>query len=180
MAINKKRKDELVNQYVELINNSRAVVLTEYTGLDVNQLQQLRAEVRKADGAYHVTKNTLLRLALEQTGKPVPEELLHGQLGAGFALNEVPSLAKALTDFAKDKEQLVIRGGILGDHVVTAEQINDIANLPSLDVLRAQLIGLIQTPARNIAGTVASGVRQLVNVLDAYAKKDDQAEAEAA
>ena len=180
MAINKERKQELVDQYRELLNQSEAIFLTEYTGLDVKQMQMLRAEVRKVDGTYHVTKNTLLRLALEESGKPIPEDMLVGQSGTGFALSEAPSMAKALTEFAKKQEELIIKGGIMGDELLSAEQVKALASLPSMDELRAQLIGLIQAPARNIASTVASGVRQVVNVLDAYAKLEDEAEAEAA
>lgn len=179
MAISKERKQELVDQYVELLNESRAIFLTEYTGLDVKQMQELRSEVRKVDGAYHVTKNTLLRLALEQSGRPIPADLLAGQSGTGFALSEAPSLAKVLTNFAKDQEELIIKGGIIGTDLLTAAQVEELANLPSLDELRAQIIGLIQAPARNIAQTVASGIRQVVNVLDAYAKLEDEAEATA-
>jgi len=179
LAISKKRKDELVNQYVELLKQSRAVFLTEYTGLDVKQMQELRSEVRKVDGAYHVTKNTLLRLALEESGKPVPKDLLAGQSGAGFALSEAPSLAKVLTEFAKGQEELTIKGGILGTDILTAAQVEALANLPSLDELRAQIIGLVQAPARNIASTIAGGIRQVVNVIDAYAKSEDEAEATA-
>ena len=178
MAINKERKQRLVEQYVELLKQSEAVFLTEYTGLDVKQMQMLRAEVRKADGSYLVTKNTLFRLALEESGKPIPEDLLSGQVGTGFALSEAPSLAKALTQFAKKQDELTIKGGIMGGELLTAEQVEALASLPSMDELRAQLIGLIQGPARNIAATVASGVRQVVNVLDAYAKLEDEAEAE--
>ena len=180
MAINKERKDELVIQYIELLKQSEAIFLTEYTGLDVKQMQSLRAEVRKADGAYYVTKNTLMLLALKESGKPVPTEMLTGQSGTGFALSEAPSMAKALTQFAKAEEALIIKGGIIGDEILTAEQVQALANLPSMDELRAQLIGLIQAPARNIAATVASGVRQVVNVLDAYAKLEDEVEPEAA
>ena len=179
MARNKERKQKLVEQYIELLKQSEAVFLTEYTGLDVKQMQNLRAEVRKADGRYLVTKNTLLRLALEESGKPIPEELLTGQIGTGFALSEAPSLAKALTQFAKKQEELTIKGGIMDNELLTAEQVQELASLPSMDELRAQLIGMIQGPARNIAATVASGVRQVVNVLDAYAKLEDEAEAEA-
>lgn len=179
MAITKERKDELVAQYVELLNNSRAVFITEYTGLNVKDINALRQEIRKVDGAFHVTKNTLLRYALEQADRPVPEELLTGQVATGFALSEAPALAKALTDFAKDKENLVIRGAILGSNVLTAAQVNDLAKLPSLDELRAQLIGLIGAPAQNIASVIAGSVRQIVNVLDAYSKKDSGGEVEA-
>lgn len=173
MAITKQRKEELVAQYSELLDQSKAIILTEYSGLNVKQMQALRAQVRQADGAYYVTKNTLLRLALSQSGHELPEELLVGQLATGFAMNEVPTLAKALTEFAKDQEELMIVGGLLDDELLTAEQVKALAELPSLDELRAQIMGMLQAPARNLATVVSGGVRQVVNVLDAYAKQDE-------
>jgi large subunit ribosomal protein L10 len=93
-------------------------------------------------------------------------------------LQEVPTLAKTLIDFAKDQEQFVIKGGILGDKLLTAEQVEELAKLPSLDELRAKIIGLIQTPAINIVSTINSGVQQVVNVLDAYARQGSEGEEE--
>jgi large subunit ribosomal protein L10 len=173
LAISRERKEELTAQYVELINESRAVFLTEYTGLTVKQMEALREEVRKSGGTIHVTKNTLLINALRETGRPVPEDILVGQIATGFALTEAPTLAKTLVDYAKKEEKLTLRGGILGEELLTPAQVQSLASLPSLDELRGQIIGLISAPARNIAGTIASGVRQVVNVLDAYAKKEE-------
>jgi large subunit ribosomal protein L10 len=176
LAISRQRKKELVDLYIDMINKSNALFLTEYTGSSVKDLQKMRGEIRDVDGTYLVTKNTLLRLALEQTGKPVPADLLVGQLATGFALNEAPALAKMLSKFSKDSEQFAIKFGIMDDVFLTAEQVEALANLPTLDELRAQLLGLIQAPARNIASVVASGVRQVVNVLDAYATQEGEAE----
>lgn len=175
MAISKQRKEELVAEYSKLLDTSRAVFLTEYTGLDVKEMQKLRGEVRKAEGIFRVTKNTILLYALEKAGKPAPADLLVGQLATGFALNEVPTLAKALTNFAEEVEEFTIRFGILDDELLTAEQIEALAKLPSLDELRAQIVGLISAPAQNITSTVANGVRQIVNVLDARAKQAEEA-----
>jgi len=179
LAINKERKDELVAQYSELLEQSRAIILTEYSGLNVKQMQALRAQVRQADGAFYVTKNTLLKLALSEKGQELPDDLLVGQLGTGFALNEVPTLAKALTEFAKDQEDLKIVGGVVDGELLSPEQVKALADLPSLDELRAQIIGMLQAPARNLATVVAGGVRQVVNVLDAYARQEEEAEAAA-
>ena len=173
MAITKQRKEELVAQYSDLLDQSKAIILTEYSGLNVKQMQALRAQVRQADGTYYVTKNTLLRLALAESGRELPEELLVGQLATGFAMNEVPTLAKALTEFAKDQEELTIVGGLLDDEFLTAEQVKALAELPSLDELRAQIVGMLQAPARNLATVVSGSVRQVVNVLDAYAKQEE-------
>ncbi|MDT8305008.1 MAG: 50S ribosomal protein L10 [Anaerolineae bacterium] len=175
MAISRDRKEELVNQYVELLGQSRGVFLAEYTGLTVHQLEKLRAGVREADGAFHVTKNTLLRNALESTGNPVPAELLLGQTATGFALGEIPSMAKTLVDFADEVEQFSLKGGILAGQFLTVEEIQALAKLPSLDELRAQIIGLVNAPAQNITSAVANGVRQLVNVFNAYATQEEGA-----
>ena len=173
MAITKERKDELVAQYAELLDQSNAIILTDYSGLNVKQMQMLRAQVRQADGAFYVTKNTLLRLALAKSGQEMPDDLLVGQLGTGFAMNEAPTLAKALTEFSKDQEALTIVGGLLDGELLTAEQVKALAELPSLDELRAQIVGMLQAPARNLATVVAGGVRQVVNVLDAYANQEE-------
>ncbi|MGH2535785.1 MAG: 50S ribosomal protein L10 [Candidatus Promineifilaceae bacterium] len=175
MAITKERKEALVAEYVELLGRSRAVFLTEYSGLSVKQLEALRGDVRKSEGALHVTKNTLLRYALEQTGQPAPGDLLAGQLAAAFALAEAPSLAKLLVEFAKGDERFKIRAAIIGEQVLSAEQVEALAKLPSLDELRAQIIGLISAPAQHIALALAGGVRQVVNVLDAYARSEAEA-----
>jgi large subunit ribosomal protein L10 len=172
MAISKERKDELMADYVEMINRSRAIFLAEYTGMSVARMETLRGEVRKAGGAFHVTKNTILRYALEQTGHPAPENLLKGQVATGFVFDEVPAMAKMLTEYARKEEFLRLRGGILGRDVLSADQIDALAKLPGLNELRAQIIGLVRAPAQNVTSAVANGVRQLVNVLDAYAKKE--------
>ncbi|MCA9900717.1 MAG: 50S ribosomal protein L10 [Ardenticatenaceae bacterium] len=179
MAITKARKEELLAQYDELIKNSRAIFLAEYSGMNVKQMNALRDKVYEANGAFHVTKNTLFRIALEKSDKTLPDDFLAGQLATGFALAEAPSLAKALVDYAKDDEKVTLRGGFFGNEFMTAEQVEALAKLPSLDELRSQIIGLIDGPARNVASIVASGVRQVVNVIDAYAKSEEAA-AEAA
>ena len=182
LAISRKRKEELVAQYTELIEQSEAIILAEYKGMSVKSMEGLRTKVREVNGSFYVTKNTLLQYALEQTDMEVPEELLQGQIATGFAgQGEVAGLAKTLVDYAKNDNHLIVKGGIMGNELLSPDQVDAIAKLPSLDELRAQIIGLVSTPARNIASTVASGVRQVVNVLDAYAKKDEaEAEAEAA
>jgi large subunit ribosomal protein L10 len=175
LAISRKRKEELVEQYKELLQESRAMFLAEYSGITVQQLQDLRNEVRKVDGAFHVTKNTLLALALEETGRDVPPGLLNGQTAAGFAMGELPALAKALSDFSDEVEPFRIKGGLMNGDFLSAEQIEALADLPSLDELRATIIGLINGPAQGVTSTVANGVRQVINVLNAYATQEEAA-----
>ena len=173
MAISKARKDELLVQYKEWLAESDAIFLADYTGMDVKQMQALRGNVREAEGIFSVTKNSLFRLALQQSDWPVPDELLNGQVGGGFAFGEAPTLAKKLIDYAKKDEAFVIKGGIMGGELLTSSQIEALADLPSMDQLHGILLGMINGPARNIAGIVSSGIRQVVNVLDAYANKEE-------
>lgn len=176
MAISRDRKEELVEQYVELLNQSGAVFLAEYSGVSVSQLENLRSEVRNANGAFHITKNSLLRLALERSGQEIPEELLMGQTAAGFALGELPAMAKTLVKFSDDIEMFRLKGGLMAGNLIGADAVESMAKLPSLDELRAQIIGLINAPAQNVTSTVANGVRQLINVVNAYATQEDAGE----
>lgn len=179
MAISKERKDELVAQYKQMIEESRAIFLTSYVGMSVKEMEALRTKIMEANGSISVTKNTLLSVALQESDIEAGRELLEGQLATSFAFGEVPTLAKVLVDQAKANEKLAIAGGILGNKTLTASEIEDLAKLPSLDQLRAQIVGLIGSPAQGLASVVASGVRQVVNVVDAYARKEEGA-AEAA
>lgn len=176
MAISKARKEELVAQYKDLIEQSRAIFLAEYSGMSVKQMEALRKEVRNANGVFYVTKNTLLETALRQAERPVPEAFLTGSTAAGFAIEEVPSLAKALVDYAEKEDTLSIKGGILGNDLLSFEQVEALAKLPTLDQLRAQLIGLIHAPAQGVVSALTNGVRQVINVVDAYAKSEETAE----
>lgn len=174
MAITKDKKKELLGQYQEAINNSRAVIITEYRGLSTPQMEALRAAVREADGSVSVVKLTLFKLALEQAGVEAPEELLTGPIAVGFAPQDVPAVVKAIKSFAKDREEFVIKGGLVQDRLLSAADLEAIAELPPLEIVRAQLLGLISGPARNLTSVIASGVRQVVNVLNAYADTDKQ------
>ena len=172
MAITKERRAELVKQYSELIQKSAGMVLIEYRGLSMKGMGPLRGRVREASGELHVVKNTLAQLALKQSGRTAPEELFTQTTAIGFAFTDVPAVAKALTTFAKESEFVKVKGGLLGDKVLTAKQIEALAELPPLPVVRAQLLGLLSAPASRLTGVVAGSVRQVVNVVKAYSEKE--------
>ena len=179
MAITRAKKEELIQQYVEQLNGSEAIVFTDYRGLTVADLQLLRKKVREAEGSYSIVKNTLARRALAEVGLPVPNEMMFGPVGICFCQQNIPGVTKALTDFAKANERLVIKGGLMGDKVIDEAAIKSLASLPSLEVLRAQLLGVINAPASQLAGVLSGGVRQLVNVFNAYAEQGSETSAEA-
>lgn len=178
MAISREKKETLVEEYVKDLNNSEAIIVTSYRGLRVSQIEQLRGKIRDAEGHFSIVKNTLAQRALQEVGLPVKDDLLSGPIGIGFCYHNVTGVAKAITDFSKDNELLVIKGGYMGAQVISDIAVKDLASLPSLEVLRAQLLGLINAPASRLAGVVAGGVRQLVNVVNAYAEKEAGAPAE--
>lgn len=177
MAITKERKEELVKEYSALIQKSEGLILIEYRGLDMKGMGPLRTKVREAAGELHVVKNTLARLALRQAGTTVPDDLFAQTTAIGFAFTDVPGVAKALTAFAKDSEFVKVKGAVLGRKVLNSKEVEALAELPPLPVVRAQLLGLFQTPASRLAGVVASGVRQVVNVVKAYSEKEAPAAA---
>lgn len=172
MAISREKKEQLVANYVEQLNNSEAIIVTDYRGLSVPDVQVLRAKIREAEGSYLVVKNTLAKRAMEEAGWPNIDDLLTGPAAISFCTKNIPGVAKAITDFAKDHETLQVKGGLMGQKLIDEAAVKQLASLPSLDVLRAQILGLINAPATQLAGVVAGSVRQLVNVVNAYAEKE--------
>ena len=175
MAISRKKKEELVAKYVEQIKESDAIIVTDYRGLTVPDIQELRGKIREAEGSFAVVKNTLAQRALEEAGLPAIDDMLTGPIGIGFCHQNVPGVAKAITRFAKDNDALEVRGGLMGNVIIDEDAVKKLADLPSIDVLRAQILGLINAPATQLTGVIAGSVRQLVNVVNAYAEKDGEA-----
>ena len=174
MAISREKKEELVAKYVEQIKESDAIIVTDYRGLTVPDIQELRGKIREAEGSYAVVKNTLAQRALEEAGLPAIDDMLTGPVGIGFCHQNVPGVAKAITRFAKDNDALEVKGGLMGDVLIDEDAVKKLADLPSIDVLRAQILGLINAPATQLTGVIAGSVRQLVNVVNAYAEKDGE------
>jgi large subunit ribosomal protein L10 len=172
LAISKERKQALSAEYRDWLGRSRAVIVAEYIGLSMKDLDNLRTRVREAGGEFHVIKNTLAELAFEEAGYPVPEGIFEGSTAAGFAFADAPGLAKTMTEIARTMELLKIKGGFLDSRPVTVEQIQALADLPPLPVMRARLLGTILGPASQLARTLAEPARQLAAVVKAYADRE--------
>jgi large subunit ribosomal protein L10 len=171
LAITKERKEELVGQYTEQLEASKGLILTDYRGLRVTDMERLRRSLRKNEVTFQVVKNRLLRLALDQLALDIPQEWLEGPTALAFCHGEVPPAAKAMSDFAKETDALSIKGGLLGTSLLSPEQVKALAELPPREVLFAQVLGAINAPASQAAGVVASGIRQILNVLQAHVDK---------
>jgi large subunit ribosomal protein L10 len=171
LAISREKKEELVSWYADLFSRSSAVILTDYRGLTMVDISQLRNKLREIQSEYHVTKNRLMKLALEQAGLPVPEDLLEGPTAAGFCFEEAPAVAKLLVELSKESKVLVIKGGLLGNKIIGADEVTALAELPPREVVLAQVLGTIQSPAGGIARAIASGIRSILYVLKARVKQ---------
>nr|WP_321986349.1 50S ribosomal protein L10 [uncultured Lichenicoccus sp.] len=171
-------KREFVSALGAVFAETSMVVVTRNDGLTVGEVTKLRQRMREAGATFKVAKNRLAILALDGTKFGGISPLLKGPTALAWAHDPV-AVAKVAVEFAKTNEKLVVLGGALGAQTLNADGIKALAELPSLDTLRAQLVGLISTPATRIAGVLQAPAAQLARVFGAYAKKDE-AEAEAA
>jgi large subunit ribosomal protein L10 len=174
LAITKERKQELVEQYTEVLTQNVGLILTSFSGLSVNETEDLRGKIREIGGGFRVVKNTLAKIAFEEAGLDLPSQYLDGTTAIGYAREDIPALAKAIVDLSKETEALEIKVGLLEGSRIDAGQVVELAELPPLPTLQAQIIGLIQTPAKRVAGALAGSVRQIVNVTNAYSQKADE------
>lgn len=172
MAISKQRKDELVDQYAEWMKQSKALIVTEYTGLSMKQMDDLRGKVREAGGGFHIIKNTLAKVAFEQGGMSEPDKYLAGSSAVVFAFRDAAEMAKVITEYARTSEFVKVKGGYLDGRAISAEDVKALADLPPLPVMRAQLMGTILAPASQLVRTLAEPARGLAAVIKAFADQD--------
>ena len=145
-------KVAVVTEVRERFEAADAALLTEYRGLNVKALADLRRQLRPAGGEYKVYKNTLVRFAARDMGADELESLLTGPTAITFVTGDAAAVAKTLRDYARTNQNLVVKGGLLGGKVLSASDVQALADLPSRDVLLAQLAGAFQAPLAKMAG----------------------------
>ncbi len=175
MALSKQRKEEVLAQYKEWMSQSQALILMAYKGASVKDMEEARAKVRETGGEFHVVKNRLAKLALKENDFEIPSGYLEDSTAIGFAFEDVASTAKALADMAKDVSAFEFKGGYMGEEILSSAQVTALAKLPSLPVLRAQLLGVLQAPASKLVRTVAEPARGLAAVVKAYSEESSAA-----
>ena len=171
MAKSKQQKETMLAQYVDWVRKSQAVVLVEYSGLKMSNLDTIRTKVREANGEFHIVKNTLAKLALEKAGFTVPEEYTANSTAIGFAFSDAAGFAKALTEATKGMEAIKVKGGFMGTTTLKPAEVKALASLPPLPVMRAQLLGLLQAPAIKLVRTLAEPGRSLAFVVKAHSEQ---------
>ena len=148
--MNREEKTELLNMLHEVFSNAESVVITEYLGLTVAEADELRNKVRDAGASLRVTKNRIARLAVKDTKFEGLADLFKVPVAMAYA-NDPIAACTACVEFEKNNEKLVIVGGALSDKALTLDEIKELAAIPSMDELRAKLVGLLQAPAAKLA-----------------------------
>lgn len=171
MALSKQKKNEVVEQYKDWLNNSQSVILVEYTGATMKDMENIRTQVRESEGEFHVVKNTLMKLAFEASGFSIPEGLLENSSAASFAFTDPAATAKALSDAVKGLDAIKVKGGYMGQEMLNVEQVKALSDLPPLPVVRGQLLGVLQAPAGKLVRTIAEPARSLAAVFQAYSEQ---------
>ena len=165
-------KREFVASLATVFAETSFVLVAQNKGLTVADVSELRRRMRAAGATYKVAKNRLATLALEGTRFQGVSPLLKGPTAIAWSTDPV-AVAKTAVEFAKTNDKFVVLGGALGTQTLALDGVKALAELPSLETLRAQLVGLIQTPATRIAGILQAPGGQVARVLSAYAKKDE-------
>ena len=164
-------KQDAIEALKGVFASSGAVVVTHYSGLTVAEMTDLRGRLRQEGAKLQVVKNTLAQKALGGSIGEEGDALFKGPVAIAYASDPV-SAAKVATAFAKDNEKFTVIGGFMGQQVLDKKSVTALASLPSLDQLRAKIIGLIQAPATKIAGVLQAPGGQVARVIAAYAAKD--------
>jgi len=171
LALSKQKKNEVVEQYKEWLTKSQSVILVEYTGATMKDMENIRSQVRESDGEFHVVKNTLMKLAFEASGFSIPEGLLENSSAASFAFSDPAATAKALSEAVKGLDAIKVKGGYIGQEMLDVEHVKALSDLPPLPVVRGQLLGVLQAPAGKLVRTIAEPARSLAAVFQAYSEQ---------
>ena len=172
--MDRSEKEALVADLHRTFEGTTLLVITHQTGLTVAEVSDLRRRMRQAGATYKVTKNRLTKRALEGTKFAALQPLFTGPTAIAYSDDPVAA-AKVCFEFAKKNEKLTVVGGALEEEQLDIGRINDLAQLPSLDELRARLIAVVQAPATKLAGVVQAPAAQLARVFSAYGSQEDAA-----
>lgn len=163
------QKEEQVSSLRETFEGAELVVVTHYSGLTVAEMGELRGQIREAGANFKVTKNRLTKLALAGTKFEGLSEMFSGPTAIAYSSDPVAA-ARASVKFSKTNEKLIVIGGAMGAEQLDVNGIKALATLPSLDELRAKLVGMISTPATRIAGVLQAPAGQVARVIGAHAQ----------
>jgi large subunit ribosomal protein L10 len=162
----REKKTQIVSSLVDNVSRSAIIISTNYQGLPAKEMTELRSTLAKADIEYHVVKNTLVYRAADEAGKPQLMNIVEGPVALAFGYDDVVKTVKVLNQYIKSAASpLQIRGGLLGDRILLAEEVVSLANLPPREVLISRLIGQLQAPLGTLHNILSFPLYGLLNVL---------------
>ena len=167
--MDRNEKEHIVSALRQDLSDSSLVIVATNAGLTVAEVSDLRRKMREAGAAYRVTKNTLVRLSIAGTQNEGIQEFLSGPTALAYSKDPVAA-AKVTVKFANSNDKFKVVGGILDGRILTDKDVEALSKLPSLDELRAKIIGILSTPATRVAGVLQAPAGQLARVFSAYGK----------
>lgn len=169
--ITKAKKTTQLGELKERFDKSKGIVLTEYKGLTVAQMAELRKQLKEVGGEYKVCKNTLVSLAAKDTQFAVADKYLTGPTGVVFGYDDAIAIAKKLLEFGAKNDKFMVKSGVIDGTLFDAAQIKEVAKLPARPVLLGMLAGVMQAPAQKLAAALNATVAQLGYALEAAKNK---------
>jgi large subunit ribosomal protein L10 len=168
----KEQKAEQVELLTEKLKRAKVAVLTDYRGLTVSQLQELRGKLRTGAVEYRVIKNTLARRAAEAAGVPALQSELEGPVAIAFGYDDLATPSKLINEWIRTTRlKLEVKGGLVEGRVFSPDQVKQLADLPSREILIAQLLGTLQSPVAQLVGIMQTPLQSLLGTLNAYKTK---------
>jgi len=164
-------KAVVIDELAEQLTRAKLAILTDYRGLSVTALQQLRANLRPHNAEFRIAKNTLTRIAAEKAGIDGLTPMLDGPLALVLAYDDIVAPSKAISDFARTSRVLTVKGGVLDQSIIPAKAIEDLATMPSREELLSKLLGLLNSPAQRLVTVINQPNQGFVRVLNAYAEQ---------
>ncbi len=172
--ITREKKRELVQKLKELYESSTGIVITEYRGLSMEEITELREELKKKGDIFKVVKNTLMIRVLKESGLDEASELFVGPIAVAFSREDIGQTAKAILDFRKKVEKVDLKGAIIDGKLYSQKEIEAIAKLPSKETLLGQLVGTMIAPLTNFVSVLGAPIRDFVNVLNNLKDKQEK------
>lgn len=173
MPTTKQKKEEILAELVEKFKEAKAVVFAQNKGLTVNEIQELRGKLREGNAEMKIAKKTLIKLAAEKAGyKDIPDESMEGAVGAVFSYDDILTGAKSVYDYAKKHKALALLGGLLDGRVMSFEEAQTLATIPSKEELLTKLVYVLKSPISGFHGVLHGTLGGFVRALDAIVKKN--------
>jgi len=169
--LTKKQKQEIIEELADKIKRQKILVFTDFRGLGVGEMQELRSQLREADIEYKVAKKTLIKLALEKAKKKVDISQFKGSLALAFGWEDPVMPVKIISKFTKQHKDLEILGGLMEDKFLSTEEVKELAKIPSKDELLIKLITSLKSPISGFVNVLQGNIRNLIGVLSTISNK---------